>query len=111
MTMGMRLKEERKRLGYNQENFSRLMGVSRRTQVSYESRDQNAGLLYLSKAQDKGLNIYYILSGKLIAIDQQLTECEADLLRTYRTLDQQDKDILVMTSHSLAKKPSSTPKK
>lgn len=104
VSMGMRLQEERKRLGFNQEDFSRLMGVSRRTQVSYESRDMNAALQYLSKAQAEGLDIFYIISGKTVTVDQQqLSETEANLLKTYRSLDQQDKESLVIISQSLAK--------
>lgn len=106
--MGMRLQEERKRLGYNQEDFSRLMGVSRRTQVSYESREMNAGLQYLSKAQAEGLDIFYIISGRTVTGDQQqLSESEANLLKTYRRLDQQDKESLMIVAQSLAKGTSS----
>lgn len=112
VSMGMRLQEERKRLGYNQEDFSQLMGVSRRTQVSYESRDMNAGLLYLSKAQAEGVDVCYVISGKTIkANQQQLTESEANLLKIYRSLDQQDKDSLVIISQSLAKSSTSLPEK
>lgn len=111
LTMGMRLQDERKRLGYSQEDFSLLMGVSRRTQVSYETRDKNAGLIYLSKAQAKGLDIYYIISGNAItAEEQQLSESEADLLKAYRNLDQQEKDSLMTIAHLLAKSSSSTKK-
>ncbi|MNC17449.1 hypothetical protein D3C75_653290 [compost metagenome] len=103
--MGMRLQEERKRLGYSQEEFSLLMGVSRRTQVSYETREKNAGLIYLSKAQTKGLDIYYIISGNAIITDaQQLSESEANLLIAYRNLNQQEKDSLVIIANLLAKR-------
>jgi transcriptional regulator with XRE-family HTH domain len=108
--MGLRLQEERKRLGLNQEDFSRLIGVSRRTQVSYESRDMNAGLQYLTKAQALGLDIYYIICGKTVKIDQQpLSASEADLLKVYRSLDQQDKESLMIISQSLAKDTSPLP--
>lgn len=108
VSMGMRLQEERKRLGYNQEDFSRLMGVSRRTQVSYESREMNAGLQYLSKAQAEGLDIFYIISGKTVTADQQqLSESEATLLETYRGLDKQDQESLVVVAQSLARGTSS----
>ncbi|MNG08753.1 hypothetical protein D3C84_921340 [compost metagenome] len=101
----MRLQEERKRLGYSQEEFSLLMGVSRRTQVSYETREKNAGLIYLSKAQTKGLDIYYIISGNAIITDaQQLSESEANLLIAYRNLNQQEKDSLVIIANLLAKR-------
>ena len=103
----MRLQEERKRLGYNQEDFSRLMGISRRTQVSYESREMNAGLQYLSKAQAEGLDIFYIISGKTITVDlHQLSESEANLLKTYRSLDQQNQESLMIVAQSLAKDTS-----
>ncbi|MNR26522.1 hypothetical protein D3C85_1437390 [compost metagenome] len=108
----MRLQEERKRLGYNQEHFSKLMGVSRRTQVSYETRNKNAGLLYLSKAQAEGLDIYYIISGKFVTTKQKyLSEAEANLLKTYRSLDQQNKDSLGIITQSLAKSSFASQKK
>lgn len=104
LSMGIRLQEERKRLGYNQEDFSRLMGVSRRTQVSYESREMNAGLQYLCNAQAEGVDIFYIISGKTVTVDQkQLSETEANLLKSYRSLDQQDKESLLIIAQSLAK--------
>ncbi|MNP63383.1 hypothetical protein D3C76_1587700 [compost metagenome] len=81
------------------------MGVSRRTQVSYETREKNAGLIYLSKAQTKGLDIYYIISGNAIITDaQQLSESEANLLIAYRNLNQQEKDSLVIIANLLAKR-------
>src|SRR5690242_21265087 len=111
VTMGMRLQEERKRLGYSQEDFSLLMGVSRRTQVSYEARDKNAGLIYLSKAQTKGLDIYYIISGNAItAEEQKLSELEENLLTVYRNLDQQEKDSLVVIANLLARNSTATKK-
>lgn len=105
--MGMRLQEERKRLGYSQEYFSLLMGVSRRTQVSYESRDKNSGLIYLSKAQAKGLDIYYVISGNTITFEEEkLSESETNLLTAFRNLNQQEKYSLVGIANLLARTSS-----
>lgn len=109
VTMGMRIQEERKRLGYSQEEFSLLMGVSRRTQVSYETRDKNAGLVYLSKAQTKGLDIYYIITGKAVTVkEEQTSECETNLLEAFRSLDQEEKDSLMTIANLLARGSAKT---
>jgi DNA-binding XRE family transcriptional regulator len=36
MSLGARLKEERKRLGYNQSDFAELAGASKHSQINWE---------------------------------------------------------------------------
>ena len=45
MSLGKRIKEERERLGYNQEAFAAVGNVSRRSQIMYEqdSSEPSAG--------------------------------------------------------------------
>lgn len=63
-TIGQRIREERKRLGYNQEDFASLAGVGRRTQVNYESSQRVPDLSYLEAIVAAGADSQYILTGE-----------------------------------------------
>ncbi|OYU42814.1 MAG: hypothetical protein CFE44_21865 [Burkholderiales bacterium PBB4] len=57
----VRLREARSRLGLAQDEFSKLVGVSRVTQMSYENGTTHPSTNYLSRAQAVGLNVAYLL--------------------------------------------------
>lgn len=61
---GSRLKEERKRLGYTQEQLAEMTGKKRLTQYHYEKESGDFSIDYLKKAEDAGIDIHYVLFGK-----------------------------------------------
>lgn len=62
--IGQRIREERKRLGYNQADFAALGGVGTRAQVHYESGERVPNLSYLEKIGAAGADTQYIISGE-----------------------------------------------
>lgn len=64
MSFGIRLSDERKRIGLNQKEFSEIAGVSKTSQVNYESGERSPNVEYLQAIISTGVDIYYILTGE-----------------------------------------------
>ncbi|MFA1263649.1 helix-turn-helix domain-containing protein [Xanthomonas axonopodis pv. fascicularis] len=63
MTVGKRLKEERKRLGLTQEEMAVQFGLTRYAQLNFEKDINLPGGAYLLAALDRGVDVMYVLSG------------------------------------------------
>ncbi|WP_369969874.1 helix-turn-helix domain-containing protein [Stenotrophomonas rhizophila] len=77
MSVGLRLKEERKRLGLTQEAMGVACGVSKRTQIFYETDSVGASAAYLAAAHALGADVTFVLTGereRLSAEDSELLE-------------------------------------
>lgn len=61
---GIRLKEERLKIGKGSADFADICGVGKNTQTNYEKSDRKPDLGYLSKAHDLGCDIMYIITGE-----------------------------------------------
>lgn len=59
---GVRLKNERVRLGFNQGEFAKLLGVHRNTQRSYENGERAPDDNYYMAAANLGLSLPYVLN-------------------------------------------------
>lgn len=62
--IGNRLREERERLGLNQALFAGKVGVSRMSQVNYESGKRSPDTQYLRAAAEAGFDVAYVITGK-----------------------------------------------
>lgn len=62
--IGLRLKEERARLGYSQSDFAEKGGVGRTSQVKYEAGERVPDGNYLKKVSELGVDILYVVTGK-----------------------------------------------
>ncbi|KOO83534.1 helix-turn-helix domain-containing protein [Stenotrophomonas sp. LC732] len=80
MSVGLRLKEERKRLGLTQEAMGVACGVTKRTQIFYEMDSVGASAAYLTAAYELGVDVVYLLTGTR----ERLAEADADLLDAWR---------------------------
>lgn len=80
MSVGTRLKEERKRLGYSQEAWGKVVGITKRSQIQYEKDEYSPTAVYLTLADQIGADVGYILTGR----HERLTETEAELVALYR---------------------------
>lgn len=80
-----RLKEERRRLGLNQENFAALGGVKKDAQVNYENGSRKPDSAYLEAVAAAGVDVLYVLTGEFSS--EALTKDEKELLTGYRNLD------------------------
>ncbi len=61
---GERLKEERLRLRLGQADFGQKVGVSKTSQFYYEAGERSPDAEYLAKAQELGVDIQYLITGK-----------------------------------------------
>lgn len=62
--IGQRLKEERRRLGLSQEDFSAAGGIRRSTLYQYERGDRRPSLDFLLKTASVGVDLNFIIFGK-----------------------------------------------
>lgn len=81
MSVGNRLKEERKRLGLTQEAIGLACGVAKRTQILFEKDAHVPGGAYFAAADQLGMDVAYVLVGRR----DRLSESDADLLDAWRT--------------------------
>lgn len=64
MDLSGRLKEERERLGLTQQELADRMGVSRKTQINYESGLREPDASYLSAFSALGGDVLFVLTGQ-----------------------------------------------
>lgn len=62
--LGARLREERERLGLNQEEFGGAGGVTRRTVTAWERGDQCPNAAFLGALAGIGADVLYLVTGK-----------------------------------------------
>ena len=63
MNFGTRLSEERKRIGLNQTEFAKIGGITKTSQVNYESGDRSPNVDYWQAISAAGADVQYILTG------------------------------------------------
>lgn len=63
-TPGERLREERLRLGFNQERFAAFGGVRKQAQIKYEQGERKPDADYLEGIARAGADVAYILTGQ-----------------------------------------------
>ncbi|WP_395589262.1 helix-turn-helix domain-containing protein [Pseudomonas sp. TR47] len=101
-SVGLRLREERLRFGLSQTVFSKMLGVSRRTQTLYENDGRDPGGLYLYKAQEYGVDVHYVLTGRRESVPQEEQSRGAkQLLEIFSSLVDRDRDFLLRIAKTL----------
>lgn len=82
---GARIREERERLRLNQTAFSAIGGVTKKTQMLYESGERFPDIRYLSAIQEIGVDTRYIITGERdVPPPDVLSEDERCLLSLFR---------------------------
>lgn len=64
--IGVRIKEERSRLGLNQPDFAEIAGVSKRTLIDWEKDASSPNAVHLSALSKAGVDVQYIITGEKI---------------------------------------------
>lgn len=64
MSLGARLKEERKRLGFSQTDFADLVGASYKSQLRWEKDESAPGADALGVWAGVGLDVLYVVTGQ-----------------------------------------------
>ncbi len=100
--MGSRLREERKRLGFSQEEFASRAGVSRGTQKGYERESTAPDIRYLVTIEQMGVDLDYVLTARrgpddLAALDRD----ESLLVDSYRAVGEGDQAALLRIAKAL----------
>lgn len=89
--VGVRLREERERLGLNQLEFGELIGVSRGTQKNYELGANSIDLRYVAELAKHKVDAGYVLTGRRSpSPGEGLQPDEEELIERYRKLPEPD---------------------
>lgn len=80
--IGIRLREERERLGLSQAAMGEIGGVRKLTQLNYEKGDRSPDASYLSAISKFGADIQFIVTGVRSA--EALDSDEQELLALFR---------------------------
>ncbi len=78
LEIGIRLREERERLGFSQQTFAEIGGASKRSQVEWEKGAQVPNAEFLAHIATRGADVSYIVTGAR-AISSE--DVQADLER------------------------------
>jgi len=84
--IGVRLKEERIRLGFNQESFAAAAGVTRRPYADWEAGKTSPTTVQLASLVSVGADVLYILTGR--REPEALSTEEKLLIERYRAADE-----------------------
>ena len=90
--IGHRLQLERKQLGFIQDDFARLLGISKRTLAGYEGGTSDIGASVLARASELGVDVLYVVTGFVTPRStDSISPDEAVLLDNYRELPAEDR--------------------
>ena len=93
VSIGDRLREERQRLDINQTQFGELGGVTKKTQMLYESGERFPDAAYLAAIAAAGADVRYIITGDREGpVPDVLTSDERLMLDRYRASPQPLRD-------------------
>ncbi|WP_071654461.1 helix-turn-helix domain-containing protein [Janthinobacterium sp. HH106] len=102
-----RLRAERKRLGLSQEKFAALAGVTKDTQLNYESGSRKPDSDYLIAVCGAGVDSHFLLHGT--PSSDELPAEESELLLAFRKLDLRGKLRLLGLVEGMTEGTASTP--
>jgi len=102
-----RLRAERKRLGLSQEKFAALAGVTKDTQLNYESGSRKPDSDYLIAICGAGVDSHFLLHGT--PSSDELPAEESELLLGFRKLDLRGKLRLLGLVEGMAEGTAPTP--
>lgn len=102
-----RLREERRRLGKNQQDFAALGGVKKDAQLNYENGSRRPDSDYLTAIANAGVDVQYVITG--VRSPSTLTKEEVQLLEAYRTLDARGKATVIAILSALTGQEINSP--
>jgi transcriptional regulator with XRE-family HTH domain len=89
LTVGGRIAYWRAQAGLGQEEFGRLMGVSRNTQFNYENDRRLPDFGYLAALKSKGYQIGWLMGDAYMSAEHKpMTDQEAQVLGWYQRADE-----------------------
>lgn len=122
--IGVRLKEERERLGMTQPAFAEVAGAAKRTLIEWEKGTTSPSAVQLSALHEIGVDLQYVLLGLRSpkvplragitlheVTEAVLTPDEAALLDNYRHCSTEGKNAVKTTVSCLAQQATGLKKK
>ena len=104
LSLGVRLREERERLGFSQTSFAELGGVSLRTEQDWERGVSAPKSDFLAVAADHGIDVLYVITGQRTPVAAtSLTNDEKALVDNYNHADEEGRAAARRVLSSLAK--------
>lgn len=100
-----KLKEERIRLGFTQEQFANAIGATRRSVINWECGDAQPPVSKLAAMALQGVDARYVITGRrsvAVAEMSLLPNDERGLLESYRRCSSAAKKSLIQTAALLA---------
>ena len=98
MGIGSRLREERDRLGLNQEGLGLLGGVRKQAQLLYEKDERKPDSDYLAAVAGAGVDVLYVLTGQRQDALPAADASEQLLLDNFRRCKTDAKQTLLQSS-------------
>ena len=106
--IGLRLRQERERLGLSQKVFGEIGGVEANAQGKYESGGRAPKADYLSRVAARGVDVLYVLTGAATPIQlENLSHIEEKVLGDYRAMFKEDQAAIRRLTSTLAEHSSS----
>lgn len=102
MQIGVRLREERERVGMTQASIAKACGVAFRTYCDYESGKSEPKASTLSALEGVGVDVLYVISGHRMPLADISCE-EQKLVENYRAMDEAAKLNIQAVGDSFAK--------
>lgn len=102
MSIGERLRRERERLKLTQPDFAKIAGTTKQTLYSWEAGGSFPKADQLNELAERGVDVYYVLTGQRIGLATTLSVRESALVENYRAAPEAGKLALDTTSASLA---------
>jgi transcriptional regulator with XRE-family HTH domain len=105
VSIAERLRSERTRLGLSQPEFGDIAGVTKKTQLLYESGERNPDSLYLSAIATGGADVLFILTGRRsqsLPPSATLPRDQQALIHSYEMCSGTAKKTLLQTAALLA---------
>jgi transcriptional regulator with XRE-family HTH domain len=101
--IGIRLREERDRLGLSQKAFGEIGGVEANAQGKYEGGGRAPKADYLAAVARIGVDVLYVLTGTRTPVTlDRLSQVEEWVLGSYRSLVKEDQDAIRRLTTTLA---------
>ena len=101
--IGLRLRQERERLGLSQKVFGEIGGVEANAQGKYESGGRSPKADYLSRVAQRGVDLLYVLTGMATPLQlENLSRIEEKVLGDYRGMFKEDQAAIGRLASSLA---------
>lgn len=101
--IGKRLQEERKRLGFNQDEFASQLQLSKRTVAAYEAGSSDIGASVLGQTGVLGVDVLYVVTGtRTPAAADSLSDEENALVQRYRTMPPENRATVDRVAEAMA---------